>query len=327
MRAKFMPCGYLARPKIPLKKGERMLFGEVKRSISIEGVMPERALLRLKRAGNPVFNVKKTEKTRILLQVKKKDCEKVFAIYPNVCYNSNVYSPYVVQDLGATGVFGVLEGLKMRIGLWLGALAFVIVSLWLNTFVFAVDVIGAQSYTRDALLALERGGIRTLAPYSAENTDLICAELLALDGVEYCSVKKVGMRVRVEIRTAKFEKPTFSDGAMQAKHTGELVALTVLRGTALKKIGDKVTAGETLVQDGFETEDGGQVRVQVIARVRIACSYEGVHAAESAEEAFAQAYLELSLGPRDEITEKAITQTQDGFHVKIAYTAIETWNF
>ena len=44
----------------------------------IEGVMPERALLRLKRAGISVFNVKKPQKNQILFSISKKDSEKVF---------------------------------------------------------------------------------------------------------------------------------------------------------------------------------------------------------------------------------------------------------
>ena len=53
----------------------------------IEGLMPERALLRLRRAQIPIYNLKKIKKNQILFTVKRKDVEKVFAIYPNLCYN------------------------------------------------------------------------------------------------------------------------------------------------------------------------------------------------------------------------------------------------
>ena len=77
-----------------------MLFGNFRQRLLIEGIMPERALLRLRREKIAVYNVKKRGKTQILLSVKRKDTQKVFAIYPNVCYNDNAYSPYSVKKLG-----------------------------------------------------------------------------------------------------------------------------------------------------------------------------------------------------------------------------------
>ena len=64
-----------------------MLFPNLKDRLQIEGIMPERALLRLRRAQIPLYNVKKIAKNRILFRVKRKDVEKIFAIYPNICYN------------------------------------------------------------------------------------------------------------------------------------------------------------------------------------------------------------------------------------------------
>ena len=304
-----------------------MLFGEFKQTLSIEGVMPERALLRLKRAEIAVYNVKKEEKTRIVLQVKKKDVEKVFAIYPNVCYNVSVYSPYVVKKIGAKGLFKGLETLKKRTGLWLGGILFAVLTLFANTFVFGVDIVGAAAYEREALIALEQGGIKRFAPYQSGKEDEICARLLAIENVEFCSVKKKGMRVQVEIRTSNFQTSSFVDGDMQAKHTGEILALTVLRGTALKKIGDKIAAGETLVESRFQPEGTGQVRVQVIARARIACTYEAEISAIDEESAFAAAYLELGLTDKDEIEETCVEKSENGYFVRILYTAVETLNF
>ena len=101
----------------------------------------------------------------------------------------------------------------------------------------------------------------------------------------------------------------------------------MLKGTAVKKIGDKVAVGETLVQNVLTTQDGGQVRVETIARVRISCVYEGVHeGAETAEQAFAEAYFGLLLGDKDEITRTEITPTEKGFHVKINYLVTESIN-
>ena len=61
--------------------------------VLIEGMMPYRALNRLRREGICLKNVQKVQKNQILFTVDRKDIEKIFAIYPNVCYNSGRYTP------------------------------------------------------------------------------------------------------------------------------------------------------------------------------------------------------------------------------------------
>ena len=48
--------------------------------------------------------------------------------------------------------------------------------------------------------------------------------------------------------------------------------------------------------------------------------------AEDEEEAFAQAYLCLGLSERDEITQKTVEKSEEGFLVTIKYTVVQTWN-
>ncbi len=304
-----------------------MLFPNLKERLEIEGIMPERALLRLKRAGIGVYNAKKVEKNRILLSVKKKDTEKVFAIYPNVCYNRNASTPYTVRKIGAAGIGKAVETLSQRVGAVLGALLFCAGTLYADRFVFAVDFVGSAVYAREAYAALEQGGIKPFAPYRKERVDWVCSQLLALEGVEFCSVQKKGLRVQVEMRLGEFTKTQTEKGAMQARHEGEILSLTVLRGTALKSAGETVRIGETLVGDWFFVNEGERVRVEIIARARIACVYEAMLEADSAEQAFAAAYLGLQLTDADGITDKEITEHAGLFHVKIFYVATETMNF
>ena len=305
-----------------------MLFPNAKERFQIEGLMPERALLRLKRAGIGIYNAKKVEKNKILLSVKRKDSEKVFAIYPNVCYNIDAYTPYRVTKIGAEGVGKLLEMAKNRVGILLGVLLFCGMTLYADRYVFSVEFTGSKVYAREAYAVLEEAGIKPFAPYKQENVDLVCARLLALDGMEFCSVKKYGHRVQVELRLDEKEKREVQKGAFQSKYTGEIIALTVLRGTALKQVGDFVQAGEWIAGDWFSVEQGEQVRVEIIARARIACTYESAIEAETAEEAFATAYFALGLETADVITEKSVGKAENGkFLVKLAYEITQTINF
>ena len=300
-------------------------FWENKQPLLIEGMMPERALLRLKRAGIPVYDAKKCEKNQILFYVNRKDSEKVFAIYPNVCYNNSINSAYFVRKAESVGIWKYIERAKRRVGLLLGGLVCMLLVLLSDPLVFEIEFTGTNIYAREARAALEEAGIRPFAPYEKGKEDLVCAKLLAIDDVEFCSVQKIGHRVVVEMRTSPFPTRDVKTGVMQAQRGGKIIAMTVLRGSPLKKIGDTVQAGESLVGDWFEGVDGGQVRVEIIARVRIACTWEGMVEATSAEEAFAKAYLELGLQDAA-LTGKEITENNGLYHVAICYEWVERWN-
>ncbi len=302
------------------------IFSEGKEQFRLIGVMPERALLRLRRAGIVVYHVKKVEKNQILFCVKRKDSEKVFAIYPNVCYNDSVYSPYQVEKLGAKGFLRCLDNVKRRIGLLLGCFLCVAVVALSEPLIFSIDFTASDVYARETQIALEEAGIKLYAPYKEGKEDLVCSKLLALKGVEFCSIQKVGHRLLVEIRTSPFPERNMDDGVMQAKHSGTIVAMAVLRGTPLKKVGETVAEGETLVGNWFETQEGGHVRVEIIARVRIACAWEGLVEAATAEEAFAKVYLALGISD-EELIKTELAEQDGGYFVRMEYAATETINF
>ena len=294
--------------------------------IQIEGVMPERGLLRLKRAGIPLYDIKKTQKNRLTLRVQRKNLDKIFAIYPSSLAEER-QSVYTVSKIEAVGLAKIVDFCQNRVGFVLGCLAFFILTLTADFFVFGVEFVGTDVYARETMQALEENGVKLFAPYKKGREDMITAKILSLDFVEFCSVQKAGGRIRVETRISTFSPTVATKGKMQAKHTGEILTISVLRGTASKKVGDTVQIGETIVEDWFLTEDGRQVCVEPIARVRIACVYEGEHIdATSEEEAFAQGYLALALYDTDEITEVTVRKIDNGFHVKICYIITESVN-
>lgn len=304
--------------------------------IYIEGVMPERALLRLKRERIAVYGARKTKKTQILLRVKKRDIEKVFAIYPNLCYNEktrdgvsfSVQGVYTVRKAPPTGFLRFFEFLKKRIGVCIGAVVFCACLPLSDGLVFGVDTVGAEGYQREIYATLEENGVRRFSPYPKGREDLICAKLLSLDGVEFCSVKKRGLWVTVEIRKSPFATDTLTVGDMLSARSGVLESITVLKGTALKKAGEEVREGESLVGAWFTTAEGEWIKTHAIARVCVACVYEGEREAENEESAFAQAYLDLSLSEKDSIREISVKPNGGGgYSVRIAYSVIQSINF
>ena len=294
--------------------------------IQINGIMPERALLRLKRAGIPLYNAQRVAKTQIRLRVRRRDLRKIAAIYPREG-DIEKRGAYTFSTIEGVGFAKIVDFCKNRTGFLLGIMAFCILTLAADSFVFGIEFVGTDVYAREVAQTLNENGIRLFAPYKKGKEDMITAKLLTLDYVDFCSVAKRGGKIRVELRVSPFTAPLLSTGEMQAKHTGEILSITALRGTALKKAGESVCVGETLVADYFSLEGEGQVRVEPIARVKIACVYEGLHStADSMQQAFAEAYLALQLTEKDEIVQTDITQIDDEFHVKINYVVIESMN-
>ena len=294
--------------------------------IQINGIMPERALLRLKRAGIPLYNAQRVAKTQIRLRVRRRDLRKIASIYPREG-DMEKRGAYTFSTIEGVGFAKIVDFCKNRTGFLLGIMAFCILTLAADSFVFGIEFVGTDVYAREVAQTLNENGIRLFAPYKKGKEDMITAKLLTLDYVDFCSVAKRGGKIRVEMRTSPFTAPLLATGEMQAKHTGEILSITALRGTALKKAGESVCVGETLVADYFSLEGEGQVRVEPIARVKIACVYEGLHStADSMQQAFAEAYLALQLTEKDEIVQTDITQIDDEFHVKINYVVIESMN-
>ena len=295
--------------------------------VAIEGIMPERALLRLKRAGIAVYKLQKPQKNRVEFCVNKKDIEKVFAIYPNICYNKSVQSPFFAEKMGAVGALRLVNRIKIRVGILLGILLFCALTLYADGFIFGVDCSGTQVYAREVEQTLASHGIKPFQRYQDGKEDIVCAKLLALDGVEFCSVKKEGLRVRVEMRLSPFQAPAKQSGDMKSTVDGTLISLTVLKGTAQKSAGEKIAVGDTLVSGYFQTEQGELRKVNAIAIARLACEYSSVLQVQSAEEAFATAYLNIGISVQDEITEQKIEQTDEGFLVYIRYEKTLSYNY
>ena len=141
--------------------------------LEIAGLFPERALIRLKKAKIPLYNVKKVEKNRILFSIKRKHTENVFAIDQNLCYNAMGEVGYTLKKAGGNLVFHLIERIKNRIGLLIGALLFALICILSQNFILQIKIVGETSYKREVLQALERGNLNLYGVYTDENNSKI----------------------------------------------------------------------------------------------------------------------------------------------------------
>ena len=287
----------------------------------VEGVMPERAIDRLQKAGICVFEAKKIKKMQILFCINKKDLEKAFAIYPNMCYNSKRESVYSFTRVGAQTARERKISKFRRVGAALGICLFFVITAYFSDYVFRIDVVGANVYQREVLALLEERGIKRYAPYRAGVEDEVCAQILTLDGVEFCSMRKYGNAVTVELRLNAFSSARREEGGLVCPRKGVIVSAVALGGTLLKKTGEEVEAGQTLIGDYFVTGEGETTKTtktHVVGKVKLLCE-ERVDG-NSVEEATTNARLLVeTLG--GEISE-IVNPTEGETAVTVKYTLV-----
>lgn len=214
--------------------------GLFKVDLFISGYNGERAVLKIKRNGIPMFFVRKTEKNLILVRIYRKDLRKVFAFFENSCYNINQ-----VQPVGGYAL--LLKWLK-KVPLILGAVFFILSAFFTRDFIIRIDVEGNGAfYEREVLNILGENGIREFSFMTGSSVPLLNAKILSLPDVSFASVKKQGYILKVEVVISpsvdeKLKEDFVSDC------DGILRELTVISGTPAVKDGDEIKKGDVLVR-------------------------------------------------------------------------------
>ena len=120
----------------------------------------------------------------ILFHISKKDIEKAFAIYPNMCYNNIRGSVYTFTRVGALSTRERVIRAHKAFGALLGAVGFVIAVLAASVLVLRIEVVGSSVYEREARALLRENGIALFSVYPEGKEEQLVAEILAFDGVE-----------------------------------------------------------------------------------------------------------------------------------------------
>ena len=254
----------------------------------VEGVMPERVINRLQKAGITLFRAKKIKKMQILFHISKKDIEKAFAIYPNMCYNNIRGSVYTFTRVGALPMRTRIIRTHKILGILLGVVAWFLLVFLSSFFVFRIEVVGSTVYDREVRALLREHGISVFSVYPENKEEMISSKLLSFPEVEFCSVQKRGNTVRVEIRQSAWPITCNEQGDLISPLSGILQDAVILSGTLLKKAGEEVAVGEPVV-GGYFIHDDKRTDIRVVAKLRLLCVESVV--AKTEELAYAKALL------------------------------------
>ncbi len=218
------------------KQLRRYPFGKVQIKVNTENT--SRLYSTLKKEG--VIFPKSYESGSATFFCYARHSAKIIALLDRLCYN--------YQVIGYCGALPALAGALARVGVTMGAiLAITAVAVYPK---FVIKIVLDGTLTKDAVSVLSEYGVVEGAFLPSIDTAAIEDRLLALDGVSFASVVRQGTRVYVTLRE-ELDKEYFlsaKGNTVAAKKDCVISRVIVYDGTAIVKTGDKVKAGQTLIE-------------------------------------------------------------------------------
>ncbi|MBO7369229.1 MAG: sporulation protein YqfD [Clostridia bacterium] len=222
---------------------------------------------KLKRANVSILNIDQKTETEFVIRVRYKDYNKAIAILENVWYNKTVKY---------NGGIGFIRFLAGRAALIISALAFILAALFIDNVMLFTEVNGVSVYHEARINSLlKESGAQAFSTFSSIDLSTLEKSILADNElIAFVSLKKRGNTLVVD---AEYKSEAQMRGdrpqTIFARHSGVITSLTVLRGRALKSVGDFVYSGEPVVEGVIE--DGEEFyQSYAVAYFTVECKFE-----------------------------------------------------
>ena len=288
----------------------------------ISGVNLDNLVNTLKNSGVVIKDFIKSDNKNATVSVSFADNEKFFAITREMCYN--------IKKVGEKGRHSFLVKILRNAGLFIGAILFLLTAYVSDDFIFSIDYCGSGSvYSREVGEYLNSRNVKPFSRFSnVDLAELSDGILAATDKVSFAECVKVGNRLKVNlvlspqpVKTLDGDKDVLVSGA-----DGEIEYIKVYRGTALKKAGDRVAAGEAVV-GGFAVIKETEVKTGVIATVSVKAEYDYKYVSEKDnDEIAAEIFARAAFGDGEilglNIDKTALSDGNYEYSVKIFYRRI-----
>ena len=284
----------------------------------IIGLNQGRLIERLSKNGVTSYNIKRKSRKEMLLSVKYCDREKLFAISKELCYN--------VKEIKTFGLAYPLVFLAKNVGIFVGAILFVITTILLDGYIFSIDYSGTgRKHYREVESYLNSVGVKPFTRFSEIDLNELADGILANNpNINYCQCLKVGKRLSIELALKNQTAPTLTgkEENILSPVNGVIESIKVYRGTALKKVGDTVSVGDVVV-DGVMTVKEETVKTYAIATITIRAEFAYEYRSEKDGEEEKALLLALEeLGEKDILSPeviKTVTKKENIYRVRIPY--------
>lgn len=277
----------------------------------------EGALKKLAKANIAVYKLKKRA-SRVQFGVRQEYTQKVFAIFSHSCYNTVIVKKSGVQRLK---IF-----LKKRFALIVGGALFVAAAVTSGNAVLKIKVVGSGEYLSPQIISIARScGAREWSFCRNMDAPLMQARIMALPDVSFCSVRRDGAYLLIDVRTEAEHTAHADDKPLRAPVSGEIYRIVAICGTSEKATGDRVEAGDVLIGAYELSADGGQTPCLAVgfAEIKAGATLSLVFPEENEENT--QAALKAAALYSDEVLEKSYTVSpcEGGVTYKVSFTYLK----
>ncbi|MDE7380175.1 MAG: sporulation protein YqfD [Clostridia bacterium] len=279
---------------------------------------PETALKKLSKAEIAVYRLKK-HGSRLSFAVDAEYYKKVFAIFSHPCYNT------VIKKNSPKKRF--FEFIKNRAGLLVGSLLFVAVSVFSGNTVLKIKVVGNGSYLAPQIIAIaDECGAKEWTACRNLDTPLLQAKVMALPAVNFCSVRRDGAYLLIDVHTETEHTANADSGNLTSKVSGEIIRIVAICGTAERSAGERVEAGDTLIGAYELTEEGDKLNCLAVgfAEIAVKANVSLYYDCESEENT--QSALKAAALYSQKILEKSYTVSpcDGGVKYEVSFTYVAT---
>lgn len=162
---------------------------------------------------------------------------------------------------------------KMRSGLAVGAIAFMLILITLSQFAWRIEVVGNSEIEDEAILsAFEEYGVKTGAKISNLDLSQITEQAVKkLPDISWASVNKKGSMLCIEVREKRKIPLLYDDSVptnVVASEDGLILSSDVLQGTEEIKVGSAVRRGDLLISGIVVHRDGSEELLHADGYVR-----------------------------------------------------------
>ena len=292
----------------------RKILNNVNVTYRIKGLNQDRLIESLKKREITLFNVKKINNKLMYISVNLNQSKNFFAITKELCYNIKKVRLY------GKGLF--VYQLVKNAGLIIGALAFVLICVISNDYIFSINFSGSgsvcQSEVREDLAC---NGIAEGARFSSFSIERLEDGILASNPrLTFASAVKKGNRLEVYLvlKNQKIETLGKNVSQLNSNVAGIVRAIKVYRGRAMVNVGDFVQEGSLLVDGKVEVKDQ-VVFVGVLAYVEVGVKDTIVYTSQKANEQELAKLFALEKFNEEEILDTYVSVKEVIIEQKIFY--------
>ena len=251
-------------------------------TVKLSGVNLNRIYKECLNKNITMYNINRVDYKNIVFDIEKSKVKQVKEIAKNQNYEFFVMSQY--------GLAKLFCFLTKRIGIIVGVAIFLLTTIFSSFFVWNIKIYGNDRVEANQILSvLKNNGIKTGAIFLNGDYEKIEKQLLDnIQDLSLCSIIKKGSVVIVNVKEKVFweELIDSSQSDIVATQNMTINSISVVQGTALKKVGDSVKAGETIVAGYFVDANGIKQECKANAKIDATLWYSQTETYPKVKEVF-----------------------------------------